>query len=241
MPTFPFLIHPHNDKNHTYPTLQHVNVRQIRNRDDPKIGFIGFNGPGLGVILPLAERQSLLFTSHLLNLTPTSNLPLTPDDEWHHQHVHRSDARVRCRARELRLPAGQRPRHRAIFHRDTQTLIHHAQRLASSLHLGRRFLLQHQIPAHWTMEVGWRESGDDRGAVGNRQMKERPVGESPSEWIATGVPWGRQSLLISLLRLLKRHGKSRVWSTSRKSEPVKEDHGEDGQGTEDAAESSNES
>jgi dimethylaniline monooxygenase (N-oxide forming) len=109
MPTFPFLIHPHNDKNHTYPTSQHVNVRQIRNRDDPKIGFIGFNGPGLGVILPLAERQSLLFTSHLLNLTPTSNLPLTPDDEWHHQHVHRSDARVRCRARQLAKDLGIAP------------------------------------------------------------------------------------------------------------------------------------
>ena len=94
IPSFPFLTHSDNANNRPYPSSHDADVRQIWKRDDPTIGFIGFIRPGLGAIPPLAEMQSILFTSHLLNLIPASNLPLSPDDEWHYRLLHRPDARV---------------------------------------------------------------------------------------------------------------------------------------------------
>jgi dimethylaniline monooxygenase (N-oxide forming) len=92
IPSFPFLQHSDNEGQRPYPTAHDADVRQIWKRDDPTIGFIGFIRPGFGAIPPLAEMQSLLFTSHLLNLV--SDDTLDPEDEYHYRLIHRPDARV---------------------------------------------------------------------------------------------------------------------------------------------------
>lgn len=93
IPSFPFLSHEDNAGQRPYPTAHEADVRQVWKRDDPTIGFIGFIRPGFGAIPPLAEMQSLLFTSNLLNLLPADK-PLSPDDEWHYRLIHQPDARV---------------------------------------------------------------------------------------------------------------------------------------------------
>ncbi|KAK0384465.1 hypothetical protein NLU13_8551 [Sarocladium strictum] len=93
IPSFPFLQHADNEGGRPYPIAHDADVRQVWKRDDPTVGFIGFVRPGFGAIPPLAEMQSLLFTSNLLGLLPEDK-PLDPEDEWHYRLIHRPDARV---------------------------------------------------------------------------------------------------------------------------------------------------
>lgn len=91
VPHFPFLNTEYNAGREAYPVSHDADVRQIWSNDDPTIGFIGFIRPGFGVIPPLAEMQSMLFTTHLLNRVPR---PLLKDDEWHYRVIHAPSARV---------------------------------------------------------------------------------------------------------------------------------------------------
>ncbi|KAI1050885.1 hypothetical protein LB507_009255 [Fusarium sp. FIESC RH6] len=91
VPHFPFLNTEYNAGREAYPVSHDADVRQIWSTDDPTIGFIGFIRPGFGAIPPLAEMQSMLFTTHLLNRVPR---PLLKDDEWHYRVIHAPSARV---------------------------------------------------------------------------------------------------------------------------------------------------
>lgn len=91
IPSFPYFKKGQAPGQRPYPTAHDADVRQIWKRDDPTVGFIGFVRPGLGAIPPLAEMQSLLFTTHLFNRLAK---PLDPEDEWHYRLIHQPDARV---------------------------------------------------------------------------------------------------------------------------------------------------
>ncbi|KAM0301579.1 hypothetical protein HYE67_006597 [Fusarium culmorum] len=91
VPHFPFLNTEYNAGRRPYPVSHDADVRQVWSSNDPTIGFIGFVRPGFGAIPPLAEMQSMLFATHLLNRVPR---PLLKDDEWHYRVIHAPSARV---------------------------------------------------------------------------------------------------------------------------------------------------
>ncbi|ORY57754.1 uncharacterized protein BCR38DRAFT_353799 [Pseudomassariella vexata] len=80
---FPFLQSQHHN----------ANVRDIWNRDDPNVGFIGFIRPSLGAIPPLAEMQAQLWVLNLV--APERVNRLDPDDEPHYRLITPKSARVR--------------------------------------------------------------------------------------------------------------------------------------------------
>lgn len=91
IPHFPFLDTEHNAGRRPYPVSHDADVRQIWSSNDPTVGFIGFIRPGFGAIPPLAEMQSMLFATNLLNRVPQ---PLTIDDEWHYRMIHPPSNRI---------------------------------------------------------------------------------------------------------------------------------------------------
>jgi dimethylaniline monooxygenase (N-oxide forming) len=91
VPHFPFFNTNYNAGRRPYPVSHDADVRQVWSSTDPTVGFIGFVRPGFGAIPPLAEMQSMLFATHLLNRVPR---PLLKDDEWHYRIIHAPSARV---------------------------------------------------------------------------------------------------------------------------------------------------
>ena len=78
---FPFL-----DKEtvRPYPHAGDADVREIWNRDDDTIGFIGFVRPAFGAIPSLAELQAQLFIMHLVQPSAIAH-QLLPEDEFHYR------------------------------------------------------------------------------------------------------------------------------------------------------------
>jgi dimethylaniline monooxygenase (N-oxide forming) len=62
-----------------YPTLAETNIRCIYNERDVTLGYIGFVRPNLGAIPPLAEMQAQLWVLRLLQLHPSTKVPVTRD------------------------------------------------------------------------------------------------------------------------------------------------------------------
>lgn len=59
----------------SYPTSDTTNIRNIISTADPTIAFIGFVRPGVGAIPPIAEQQSMWYTSLILNKMPLPTKP----------------------------------------------------------------------------------------------------------------------------------------------------------------------
>ncbi|KAK8141382.1 hypothetical protein G3M48_000139 [Beauveria asiatica] len=78
-----------------YATPETADVRQIWQRSDPSVGFIGFVRPSLGAIPPLSEMQAQLWVARLLARHRIPG-PLHPRDEWHYKLRSVPGARVQC-------------------------------------------------------------------------------------------------------------------------------------------------